>query len=90
MKGGWVGIEFNVHRKELCVNVEQTGVELPCGRMIFYLGWLLLLVGGGKTGGDLEKRWADDPRPRSTGDGDLFVPGSCCGSSCSFSFPGVF
>lgn len=35
---------------------------------------------GGKTGGDLEKRWPDDPGPRSTGDGDLPVPGSCCGS----------
>lgn len=30
------------------MKVEQTGVGLPCGRRIFYLGWLLLLVGGAK------------------------------------------
>lgn len=39
---------------------------------------------GGKTGGDLGKRWPDDPGPRSIGDGDLPVPGSCCGSRCHF------
>lgn len=44
---------------------------------------------GGKTGGDVEKRWPDDPGPRSASVGDLPVAGKLLRvPSCSFSFPG--
>lgn len=71
-------------------NMKQMVAETLRWRMIFYLGWLLLLVGGGKTGGDWEKRWPDDPGPRSTEQWKAACSRKLLRvASCSFSFLSV-